>query len=147
MIVLKGFESATSDLIVSILRLTEDGFHPLPGARFIQMHESARIVAIVSQSKDFTLPKTITEYPFSIKTTEYETEQIVRLVTSQINLSVDVVRKYHEVFKSICSLISTLPPTERRLSVRYFLKCKIKIKFYLVVEISSQHANGYTMKT
>lgn len=89
------------------------------------MHETSRIVAIVSKSKDFSLPKAITDYPFSLTTSEYETEQVVRLITSQIELSVESVRKYHEVFKSINAIISTLPPNERRLAVGdFFTACK-----------------------
>ncbi len=62
MIILKWFESAPNDLIISILRLTEDGTHPLPGNKSIQMHKSSKIVAIVSQVNDFPLSKTIVEF-------------------------------------------------------------------------------------
>ncbi|KAI6182875.1 Midasin [Aphelenchoides bicaudatus] len=125
LIILKGFESATNDLVVSLLRLTEDGVHPLPGGQKISMHENARIVAIVSQYKDFTLSKIIAEYPFSIVTSEYDIEEIVRLVTSRLNLTAENVRKYYEIFKNIQSLISTLPSNERRLSIRdFFVACK-----------------------
>lgn len=88
------------------------------------MHETSRIVAIVSKSKDFPLPKAIIDYPFSLTTSEYVTEQIVSLITSQIDLKAENIRKYHEIFKSINSVISTLPPSERRLAVRdFFTAC------------------------
>jgi hypothetical protein len=118
LIVLKGFESATNDLIVSILRLAEDGIHPLPGGQSIRMHANARIIAIVSQYKDVTLPKIIAEYPFSIVTVDYGVEEIVKLVTAQLNLTAGNVQTYYELFKNIQTLISTLPSNERRLSVR-----------------------------
>lgn len=116
---LKGLESATNGLIVSILRLAEDGFHPLPGNQNIHMHKSARLVAIVSQDKNFILPKPIADYPFSITTTEYEPEEVEKLVTSRLHLPADNVRKYYDLFKSIKAIIETLPPTERRVGVRF----------------------------
>jgi hypothetical protein len=118
LIILKGFESATNDLVASVLRLTEDGIHPLPGGRLITMNESARIVAVVSKSNDFTLPKIITDYPFSLTTQAYEMDEIVQLVTQQLQMPVDDAKKYYETFAQVSAFISKLPPTERRLGVR-----------------------------
>jgi hypothetical protein len=104
--------------VASVLRLTEDGIHPLPGGRLITMNESSRIVAVVSKSNDFTLPKIITDYPFSLTTQAYEMDEIVQLVTQQLQMPVDDTKKYYETFAQVSAFISNLPPTERRLGVR-----------------------------
>ncbi|KAI6207833.1 Midasin [Aphelenchoides besseyi] len=121
LIVLKGFESASSDLVAAVLKLAEEGFHPLPGGRCIKLHSTVRIVATVNESNDLQIPRILTDYPIFVQLREYQPSDVHKIVCRRFGMATEHARIYYECFCKIRAIVEKFSASERRLNISDFL--------------------------
>ncbi|KAI6241255.1 Midasin [Aphelenchoides fujianensis] len=121
MVILKGFESATPDLVAAVLQLGESGFHPLPGGRCIRIEPTVRIVAIVTEGGDLPIPRLLSDYPIALQLQQYTTAQVVKLVHRSLQMDAQRIEIFYACFTTICEHIAKFSSSERRLGIRDFL--------------------------
>ena len=118
LIVLKGLEAASADLIAAVLRLAEDEVYPLANGRLVRMATSTRIVGVVTESDELRLPRLLTTFPLTVRVDELTAAEAVQLVAQRVGLTADAVSAYYRCFEQVRAVIAKMPRGERRLSIR-----------------------------